>query len=55
MMFLLAVLLYNEPLSADKLVTFIIIWSALAIYSFDAVRTHQQVRKAAKAIRSTAN
>ena len=55
MMFLLAVLLYNEPLSADKLITFIIIWSALAIYSFDAVRTHQQVRKAAKAIRSIVN
>ncbi|RUO18757.1 EamA family transporter RarD [Aliidiomarina iranensis] len=48
LMFLLAVLLYNEPLALDKLVTFIIIWLALAIYSFDAVRTHQQVRRAAK-------
>jgi chloramphenicol-sensitive protein RarD len=47
-MFLLAVLLYNEPLALDKLVTFIIIWAALAIYSYDAVRTHQQVRRAAK-------
>lgn len=48
LMFLLAVLLYNEPLAADKLVTFVIIWLALAIYSYDAVRTHQQVRRAAK-------
>lgn len=48
LMFLLAVLLYNEPLALDKLVTFIIIWAALAIYSYDAVRTHQQVRRAAK-------
>ncbi|MFU8784464.1 EamA family transporter RarD [Aliidiomarina sp.] len=53
MMFILAVLIYNEPLSADKLITFIIIWSALAIYTVDAVRTHQQVRKAAKAIRAS--
>lgn len=53
MMFILAVLIYNEPLSADKLITFVIIWSALAIYTVDAVRTHRQVRKAAKAIRSS--
>lgn len=53
MMFILAVLIYNEPLSADKLITFIIIWSALAIYTVDAVRTHQHVRKAAKAIQNS--
>lgn len=53
MMFILAVLIYNEPLSADKLITFVIIWSALAIYTLDAVSTHRQVRKAAKAIRSS--
>ncbi len=48
LMFLLAVLLYNEPLAVDKLITFVIIWLALAIYTYDAVRTHQQVRRAAK-------
>ncbi|RUO37003.1 EamA family transporter RarD [Aliidiomarina shirensis] len=48
LMFLLAVMLYNEPLAVDKLITFVIIWLALAIYTYDAVRTHQQVRRAAK-------
>src|SRR5690554_4932878 len=50
LMFILAVFLYNEPLSADKLITFVMIWTALALYSFDAMRTHRQVRQAARAI-----
>lgn len=51
LMFLLAVLLYNEPLTLDKGLTFVIIWLALLIYTIDAVRTHRQVRQAARAIR----
>jgi len=35
--FLLAVFVYREPLSPIALLTFILIWSALAIYSFDSV------------------
>ncbi|MCL4408998.1 MAG: EamA family transporter RarD [Gammaproteobacteria bacterium] len=50
LMFILAVFLYGEPLSADKLITFVMIWSALALYSYDAMRTHRQVRQAARAI-----
>lgn len=38
-MFFLAVFLYNEPLSSDKLITFILIWSALVILIFDSIRT----------------
>lgn len=36
--FLLAVLAFDEPLSGDRLVTFACIWTALALYSIDALR-----------------
>jgi len=36
-MFLLAILVYNEPFSMPQLLTFIFIWSALIIYSVDSV------------------
>lgn len=48
LMFILATVFYGESLTVDKMVTFTIIWSALVIYSIDAVKTHRQVRKAAK-------
>lgn len=37
-MFFLAVFLYDEPLSSEKLTTFVLIWSALAILILDSVR-----------------
>ncbi|WP_417666630.1 EamA family transporter RarD [Pseudidiomarina sp.] len=46
MMFILAVWVYGEPLAADKLVTFAIIWVALALYSLDTL-VHQQRSKRA--------
>lgn len=46
MMFILAVWVYGEPLAADKLVTFAIIWVALALYSVDTL-VHQQRSKRA--------
>ncbi|MDJ0720568.1 MAG: EamA family transporter RarD [Desulfobacterales bacterium] len=39
--FLLAILVYDEPLHAPQLWTFILIWSALALYSWDAVRHYR--------------
>ncbi len=39
--FLLAILVYNEPLHAPQLMTFVLIWSALALYSWDAVRHYR--------------
>lgn len=36
--FLIAWLIFHEPLSTPRLVCFVIIWIALAIYSFDAIR-----------------
>jgi chloramphenicol-sensitive protein RarD len=36
--FILAIVLYNEPLSGARFISFILIWVALAIFSWDAVR-----------------
>jgi chloramphenicol-sensitive protein RarD len=45
-MFLLAVLVYGEPFSAVQGWTFGLIWTALAIYSIDSVRTYRRMRSA---------
>ncbi|WP_325891179.1 EamA family transporter RarD [Grimontia sp. NTOU-MAR1] len=44
MMFMLAVGLYNEPFTTDKATTFAFIWTALAIFTFDAVRQRNKQR-----------
>jgi chloramphenicol-sensitive protein RarD len=36
--FLLAILLYREPLTATHLITFPLIWAGLVLYSWDALR-----------------
>jgi chloramphenicol-sensitive protein RarD len=36
-MFLLAVVFYGEPFSSAQVWTFVLIWTALAIYSTDSV------------------
>lgn len=36
--FLIGVFLYNEDMNVDKLITFIFIWLALFIFSFDSIR-----------------
>jgi len=40
-MFILAVFLFREPFSSGQVVTFIFIWTALAIYSSDSVRYYR--------------
>ncbi len=42
--FLIAVLVFDEPLGRDALASFIIIWAALAIYSADAWRAARRAR-----------
>jgi rarD protein len=44
-MFLLAVFVYDEPLSSEKLMTFALIWGALALLILDTVR---KMRKASR-------
>ena len=38
LMFILAVTLYQEPLDSSKIITFLFIWGALGIFSYDAWR-----------------
>lgn len=44
MHFALAVLLYHEPFTRTHLMTFILIWSGLSLYSFDAARVYRRPR-----------
>ncbi|GGN17901.1 EamA family transporter RarD [Marinomonas arctica] len=46
-MFFLAVFLYDEPLSPEKLTTFVLIWSALAMLIFDSIRRMRKVKTSA--------
>jgi chloramphenicol-sensitive protein RarD len=40
--FLLAVFVYREPFQTTQLLTFILIWTALIIYSADSVRVYRR-------------
>jgi chloramphenicol-sensitive protein RarD len=46
--FLLGVFLFKEPFSSGHLLTFGLIWAALALYTADSVRTIRAQRKAAR-------
>lgn len=43
--FLLAIFIYNEELSFDKLVTFCLIWLALVIFSLDSINTFKKNKR----------
>ncbi|MBY6239379.1 EamA family transporter RarD [Vibrio harveyi] len=49
LMFLLAVLIYGEPFTSDKAITFAFIWGALVVFSFDGLHNNRKSRKAARA------
>lgn len=44
-MFILAVFVYGEPLSTEKLTTFVIIWFALVLLVWDTVRRHKRNKR----------
>ncbi len=44
-MFLLAVLHYREPFSPSQGFAFVLIWTALALYSLDALRAHRRISR----------
>jgi len=44
--FLLAVLVYGEPFSADRLLAFALIWAGLAVFSLDLLRLRRRPRVA---------
>lgn len=45
MHFLLAVLAFGEPFTSAHLVTFAVIWTGLALYSWDAIRRYRHARR----------
>lgn len=45
LMFILAVAVYGEPLAKSKLMTFVIIWFALALYTLDSVLQRQRNKR----------
>jgi chloramphenicol-sensitive protein RarD len=49
-MFVLAVFLYAEPLYAARVVTFVFVWLALALFSFDSYRAFRKNRRAKLAV-----
>lgn len=49
LMFLLAVLVYGEALTSDKVITFACIWAALIVFSWDGIRNNSNNKKLAAA------
>ncbi|MBD1580725.1 EamA family transporter RarD [Pseudoalteromonas sp. S16_S37] len=45
LMFVLAVVFYGEEFTAQRVVTFVFIWSALALFSWDAYQFSRKLRK----------
>lgn len=43
-MFIMAVWWFNEPLDQAKIITFIFVWLALALFSFDSFRAYRSTR-----------
>lgn len=48
LMFILAVAVYNEPLSTGRLITFGFVWTALAVFSFDSIKHYRKEKKEKK-------
>ena len=45
-MFVMAVFIYLEPFRTEQLISFVLIWTALAVYSMDSVAHYRRSRKA---------
>jgi chloramphenicol-sensitive protein RarD len=45
LMFLLAVMIYQEPLDTTRVVTFACVWSGLLIYVYDSLRVYRKSRR----------
>ena len=49
MMFALAIAVYHEPLSQSRLVTFVMVWLALALFTYDSVASYRKNKRLANA------
>ncbi|WP_158771848.1 EamA family transporter RarD [Paraglaciecola sp. L1A13] len=47
-MFVLAAVVYDEPLDGSKIVMFGFVWLALGLFSYDSLRQYRKIRKALK-------
>ncbi|WP_166422728.1 EamA family transporter RarD [Paraglaciecola sp. 20A4] len=47
-MFVLAAVVYDEPLDGNKIVMFGFVWLALGLFSYDSLRQYRKIRKALK-------
>ena len=45
LMFLLAILHYQEPLDTTRVVTFVLVWCGLLIYVYDSLRVYRRSRQ----------
>jgi chloramphenicol-sensitive protein RarD len=52
-MFCLATFMYNEPLTAGLLITFMFVWSALGLFTYDSVRAYRIQRRLNKSTESS--
>ncbi len=43
--FCVAIFVYNEPMNSDKMITFILIWIALVIFSWDGIKNKKRGNK----------
>jgi chloramphenicol-sensitive protein RarD len=43
-MFVLAVVVYNEPFNIERIITFGFVWAGLAVFTFDALRQYRRTR-----------
>lgn len=50
LMFLLAIAVYGEPLSQSRLITFVMVWTALAIFTYDSVNQYRKTKRVNKPI-----
>jgi chloramphenicol-sensitive protein RarD len=41
-MFFLATFVYDEPLSDARLIAFVFVWSALALFTYDSIRSYRK-------------
>lgn len=44
LMFVMAVVLFNEPLEAERVITFLCVWGGLILFSFDSLRVYRKQR-----------
>ena len=45
LMFVIAIMVYNEPFNIERVITFGFVWLALAVFTYDGVRHYRKQKK----------